>query len=176
VANAVALEGYCPVCVIEMKKWVRGNPSIQATYDGKTYYFPGEDQKRMFTSAPDKYVPALGGDCTVCMADMGARSPGSIRHSALSQNRLYLFPNENMKVKFASDPLRYIKADVALGGNCSVCRVEMNKDVPGSPDVFLRHSGVKYQFASDDQRKMFMANPSKYAVKPGMPAAGSMTK
>ncbi len=26
----VALEGYCPVCIVEAKKWVRGNPRHQA--------------------------------------------------------------------------------------------------------------------------------------------------
>ena len=64
--SSLALGGYCPVCVIEMKKWVRGNPEHQVTYAGKTYRFPGEKQKQTFLANPTKYVPALGGDCTVC--------------------------------------------------------------------------------------------------------------
>ena len=72
--NSVVLEGYCPVCVIKIKKWVRGNPHYAATYDGKTYYFPGEDQKQMFLADPAKYVPALGGDCTVCSSPSIAKT------------------------------------------------------------------------------------------------------
>ena len=107
---------------------------------------------------------------------MSARMPGSIRYSALSQKRLYLFPNEEMKDKFAFDPLRYINADVALNGNCTVCRVEMKQDVAGKPDIFVRNGGMKYQFASEDQRKMFLANPGKYSVGAVAAAAGSTTK
>ena len=88
---SVALQGYCPVCIIKMKKWVKGNPNIQATYDGKTYYFPSSEQKGMFLSDPAKYVPALGGDCTVCLAKMGERVPGTVHHAALA--RVSVGPN-----------------------------------------------------------------------------------
>jgi YHS domain-containing protein len=166
-----------------MKKWVPGHPSIQVAYDGKTYYFPGEEQKQMFLAAPQKYVPALGGDCVVCQTEMGKRMPGSVLHAALSGNRLFLFPNEDMKKKFTSEPRKYAQADVALGGLCSVCRVEMNQDVAGDPQVSLIHGGMRYQFASNDQRNMFLANPSKYAVKggvsksiPGSTSKGSTTR
>jgi YHS domain-containing protein len=167
--SKVALQGYCPVCVVKMKKWVRGNPTIQANYDGKTYYFPGQEQKQMFMADPAQYTPALGGDCAVCMAEMGKRTPGSLQYAALSGNRLYLFPNEKMKQMFRDDPAKYINADLALGGNCAVCRVEMKKDVAGNPDVSYMLGGLRYLFPSEDQRKMFIANPGKYAVK--QPAA-----
>jgi YHS domain-containing protein len=174
VATKVALQGYCPVCVIKMKKWVRGNSSIQATYDGKTYYFPGEEQKQMFMADPAAYVPALGGDCSVCLTDMGQRMQGSVHFAALSGDRLYLFPNEEIKQKFRADPAKYINADLAMGGNCAVCRVEMNKNVAGNPNVSHTFGGFRYLFPSDDQRKMFIANPTKYAVKQA--GGGSTTK
>ena len=44
----VAMEGYCPVCIKDMKKWVKGNAAINALYQGHTYYFPGDEQKKMF--------------------------------------------------------------------------------------------------------------------------------
>ena len=59
-----ALDGYCPVCITKIKKWVRGDPQHQAAHNGKTYWFPGEKQKRMFLADPAKYIPALDGDCT----------------------------------------------------------------------------------------------------------------
>jgi len=60
--QALALSGYCPVCIIEMKKWVKGDPNIHVNYDGHDYAFPGEKQRQMFLANPVKYVPALGGD------------------------------------------------------------------------------------------------------------------
>ena len=160
----VGLQGYCPVCIIKMKKWVKGNPNIQATYDGKTYYFPGEEQKQMFLASPTQFAPALGGDCAVCLTNMKQRMPGSVFHSALNNGRLYLFPSDKQKQMFVSDPGKYNHADVAMNGNCVVCRVEMNKDVPGDPAISLLHGGMKYQFASDEQRNMFNANPAKYTA------------
>ncbi len=164
--NSVALEGYCPVCVIKIKKWVRGNPHYAATYDGKTYYFPGEDQKQMFLADPAKYVPALGGDCTVCYANMGQRVPGNIRHASLYNNRLFLFRTADQKREFVAHQKRYADVDLALGGKCAVCQVEMNKDVPGKPEIAAFYQGFRYLFPSEQQRKMFLANPAKYAVKP----------
>ncbi len=163
----VALEGYCPVCIVEMKKWVRGNPKHQATYDGKTYHFPGDKQKKMFLADPAKYVPALGGDCTVCYAKIGKRVPGNIRHAVYYGKRLFLFPSEVQKNEFLANPKAYADVDLALGGKCAVCRTEMKKDVPGKPEVTAMYEGLRYQFPSDKQRKMFLANPAKYAVKPG---------
>ena len=71
----IGLGGYCPVCIIDANKWAKGSPEYEATYDGVTYYFPEEAIKEKFLANPAKYVPALGGDCIVCYAKLGKRSP-----------------------------------------------------------------------------------------------------
>ena len=164
-ASKVALEGYCPVCVIRLKKWVRGKPEYNATYDGKTYYFPGYEQKEMFLADPVKYVPAFGGDCTVCFANMEKRVPGTIHQATLHDNRLFLFPNEDQKQEFRKNPAKYANVDLALGGICSVCRVELKQNVAGKPEIATIHQGLRYRFPSEQQKKMFLANPAKYAVE-----------
>jgi len=148
-----------------MKKWVKGNPNIQATYDGKTYYFPSSDQKEMFLVDPAKYVPALGGDCTVCLAKMDKRVPGTVHHAALANDRLFLFPSGEQKQEFLANQAKYLDIDLALGGKCAVCRVEINKDVPGNPEIAEYHQGFRHRFPTAKQREMFRANPAKYAVK-----------
>lgn len=163
VAPRLAMNGYCPVCIIEKKKWVRSNQQHQATYDGRIYYFPEEKQKNMFLADPAKYAPALGGDCIVCYAKMGARSPGSVQHGSLYQGRLFLFPDENMRAEFRGNPNPYVNADLAFGGNCAVCRVEMNQQMKGKPSIAAMHDGLRYLFPGEEQRNMFLANPQKYA-------------
>ena len=162
----LALEGYCPVCIIAMKKWVRGKSEHQTTYDGKTYYFPSEKQKEMFVADPAKFVPALGGDCTVCLAKMGKRVAGNIRNAAFHEHRLFLFPSGDQRKEFLAHPKKYTNVDVALGGKCAVCKTEMNKDVPGKPEIAVVHKSMRYLFPGEKQRDMFLANPNKYAVKP----------
>ncbi len=164
VVSNLSLDGYCAVCIIDMKKWVRGNPQHQASYDGKTYYFPTEEIKRTFLADPGKYVPALGGDCTVCLAMIGKRMPGSVFHAAYHQERLYLFPGAEQRQMFVDNPGEYADVDLAMDGQCVVCRVEMNQEVAGDPHFAAYHNGMRYLFPSVEQLQMFHANPQKYAA------------
>lgn len=159
----LALEGNCPVCATKMGKWVKGSPDFQATYDGKTYCFPSERERKMFVADPAKYVPALGGDCTVCYVKMKKRVPGNIRQMTLHEGRLYLFPSEKQKQAFLANPAVFADADLALDGNCPVCLARMGKKVPGKPEFTAVHNGLRYRFPSDRERQVFLANPKKYA-------------
>ena len=167
VARTAALGGYCPVCVIEMKSWMKGSPNYAAEFDGKTYYFPGDKQRTMFLANPDKYAPVLGGDCTVCLADAGKRMPGNIQHASIYQDRLFLFPNAAMKKKFRTDLTRYANVDIAANGNCVVCKVKMNQDVRGKPEFAATYQGMRYLFPGEKQREMFLANPRQFVTNFG---------
>ena len=119
-APQLGLEGYCPVCIIKARKWERGLETIQSIYDGKAYRFPSEQMKAVFEASPTKFVPALGGDCTVCYARSGKRMPGNIRHAALYRGRLFLFPGDGEKQAFTEDPTSYANIDLAAMGDCVV--------------------------------------------------------
>ncbi|WP_144058811.1 hypothetical protein [Rhodopirellula sp. SWK7] len=162
--NAVAIQGYCPVCVIEMKKWVKGDSQFAVQQDGKTYLFPSEERKQMFLKNPMKYTPALGGDCVVALVEMNKRVPGALQHVAMPNDRLYLFANAKAKEMFNGNSDKYVNADLALGGKCSVCRVEMKQDVNGAPQFTSVYQGMRYQFPGLEQQQMFNRNPAKYAV------------
>ncbi len=158
----VALEGYCPVSLKTMHKWVKGDPSIKTVFDGHAYHFAMKDAKGMFLKNPAKYVPVLGGDCAVSLVKMNKRVPGNIRHAVNHKGRLFLFANEKAKKMFAADPKTYANADLALGGNCVVCLVDIKRAVPGKPEFTVFHKGLRYLFPSAKQRDQFLANPKKY--------------
>jgi YHS domain-containing protein len=158
----LALEGFCPVSLKTMKKWVKGDPMIQTTFDGHTYQFANEQGKQMFTADPAKYVPVLGGECVVCLVKMNQRVPGSIRHASIHEGRLFLFTDEDGKKKFWADPQAYANADLAFGGKCAVCRVDMKQAVPGKPEFTVIHKGLRYLFPAAEQQDQFLANPKKY--------------
>jgi YHS domain-containing protein len=158
----VGLDGYCPVCVVEMKKWEKGNPSIASNYDGMTYYFPSSAIKAKFDASPEKYVPVLNGDCIVCLGNMNKRVPGSVRFSALHQNRLYLFPAEQQKSMFLANPAAFEKTDIASDGNCVVCLAKMSQQVPGSMEHTVIHGGKRYLFPSEKEADMFRQSPQQF--------------
>lgn len=161
-----ALNGYCSVCITDMKRWVQGRPDYATEYDGKTYYFPNAKIRSTFLANPAKYVPALGGDCVVCLARMGERVPGTVFFAAFHADRLFLFPGQDQKDMFVEDPAAYANVDLAYGGNCAVCQVEANDEVAGDPEIAAVHNGFRYYFPGEDQRAMFLQDPEKYAWNP----------
>lgn len=169
----LALDGYCPVSILEMKKWVKGNPAHKSVYDGKTYLFANEQGKRMFDSDQAKYVPALGGDCVVALVKMGKRVPGNLRHAAFHDNRLFLFSNEDAQKMFLAQPTAYANADLALNGQCPVCQVNMNQRVAGKPDIAAFHKGFRYLFPATEQRQTFLANPEKFVSAASQSSSGA---
>ncbi len=162
----LALGGYCPVTILEMRKWAKGNPAYQVVYDGHTYRFANEQGQKMLEANPAKYVPALSGDCVVALVTMGKRVPGNIRYSAVHNGRLYLFSSAQAKKMFLADPATYANADLALGGKCAVCAA-MGHDMPGKPEFAAFHQGLRYLFTSAQMRDKFVTNPEKYISAAG---------
>jgi YHS domain-containing protein len=172
----VGLEGYCPVSLKTMQKWVKGDPSIKTLFDGHTYLFANEQGKKMFLADTAKYLPVLGGDCVVSLVKMGKRVPGNIRHATLHEGRLFLFANAGGKKMFLADPQAYANADLAYGGNCVVCNLNMRQTVAGRPEFVVFHKGLRYLFPAAEQRDQFLSNPKKYEVgttSAGQPLNGS---
>lgn len=158
-----ALDGHCAVCLVKAGKWVKGSADHSATYDGRTYLFPSENEKKAFLDDPAKYAPVLNGDCIVCFAKGGVRQPGSIQHTATHDGRIYLFPGPKEKDMFVANPKAFASADLAAGGNCIVCKAAAGKDVPGKPEFTARYNGLRYQFPSDKERQVFLENPARFA-------------
>jgi YHS domain-containing protein len=163
----LALEGYCPVSILEMRKWVKGDPALRIVYDGRTYLFANETGKKMFEANPAKYIPALGGDCVVALVKMGKRVPGDIRHAAFHDGRLFLFSNADTKKMFLGAPASYANSDLALGGNCAVCAAG-GENTPGKLKIAAFHKGLRYFFPSTEQRDEFLAHPEKHVDPDGM--------
>ncbi|MEE9294417.1 MAG: hypothetical protein V3W34_05560 [Phycisphaerae bacterium] len=165
-ANAsppIALDGICPVCLAKMNKSVPGSSQFSSVYDGRTYLFPGAEQKKTFDASPQRFVPVLGGDCVVCKVEKGKDVPGNAEFHVVHDGRLFLFPSIKQKGMFQQNPEKYADADLALGGSCAVCLVNKGKVVAGSADYLTYYDGRRYLFPSPMQKEMFDANPAAYA-------------
>ena len=58
------LLGYDPVAYFAEKKPVRGKHTINATHEGRTYYFSSPANRDTFAAAPARYEPQYGGFCS----------------------------------------------------------------------------------------------------------------
>lgn len=157
-----ALDGYCSVCIVKMNKVVKGDPAYSSVYDGKKYLFPSGEQKAMFDENPAAFAPAMGGNCVVCKVEMKKDVPGKPDIHLVHNGRLYLFPSDEQLKMFKATPEKYADADVALDGNCPVCKVDMKKAVKGKPEFAYDYHAVHYLFPSKEQLEKFKANPRKY--------------
>jgi YHS domain-containing protein len=61
--HGVALEGYDPVSYFVEGVPARGDPTIEATYNGALYRFVSQEHRAIFERDPATYVPAYGGYC-----------------------------------------------------------------------------------------------------------------
>lgn len=166
-AVTTALDGYCAVCAVMDKGWVKGDPNIASVVDGKRYLFPSADVKALFDANPAKFVPAAGGDCVVCQVEKSHKVAGSVQFAAKHEGRLFLFPDEKAKQVFVANPAKYATADLAYGGDCAVCQVNMGKRMPGNADHTAVYKGKRYLFPSDTERQAFLADPARYAERQG---------
>ncbi len=61
--KGVALEGYDPVTYFTDGKPAKGDPKIEATFNGALYHFVSQEHRATFEKEPTKYAPAYGGFC-----------------------------------------------------------------------------------------------------------------
>jgi YHS domain-containing protein len=61
--KGVALEGYDPISYFADEKPAKGDPKVEATYEGALYHFVSQDHRETFEKNPSKYAPAYGGFC-----------------------------------------------------------------------------------------------------------------
>ena len=164
-ANAdLALGGNCAVCMVKKGVVAPGKPEFTSVYDGKRYLFPDASLQAKFDKNPAEFAPTLGGNCTVCKVEMNNDVPGKAEYHAVHNDRLYLFPSAKQLDMFRANPEKYADVDLALGGKCTVCKVEMGKDVEGNSEFAVDHNGKRYLFPGSKQLEMFKRNPAKYAV------------
>ncbi len=103
--------------------------------------------------------PALGGNCPVCLVEMGKVVPGSDKHAVTFDRQVYHFPSDKEKGIFVANPAKYAPA---LGGDCIVCRVNMGVRIPGKVEYAVIHDSRAFLFPSAKERDVFRADPKKY--------------
>lgn len=61
--QGVALEGYDAISYFTDGKPMKGDPKIEATYNGALYHFVSQEHRETFEKSPSTYAPAYGGFC-----------------------------------------------------------------------------------------------------------------
>jgi YHS domain-containing protein len=104
---AQAMDGFCPVTLLEQERWVKGDPRWGAVHRGCTYLFLSQQHQQRFLSDPDRYSPVLSGFDPAHYVDRGELVPGQRAHGMWFRGKTYLFADEQSLDRFAQAPEFY---------------------------------------------------------------------
>jgi YHS domain-containing protein/thiol-disulfide isomerase/thioredoxin len=110
-APPIALEGYCPVTLLEQRKWKRSDPKFGAIHRGRTYLFASEAEQKKFLADPDAFTPVLSGYDPVAFAQRGEMVEGRRSYGLTYNKQIYLFADEASLQTFSKSPQAF--ADTA---------------------------------------------------------------
>jgi YHS domain-containing protein len=98
---AKCFRGHCPVGIAR-KELIRANNEISLDHGGIRYYFANNTARDEFQASPEKFVPAMGGDCIVTFARTGDRVTGNC--VTIYEGRQYWFADAQARSDFKTDP------------------------------------------------------------------------
>jgi YHS domain-containing protein len=103
-APPVAMEGYCPVTLLEQRKWKRSDPKFGAIHRGRTYLFASEAEQQKFLANPDAFSPILSGFDPVVFAQRGEMVEGKRSYGLTYNKQIFLFADEASLQAFSKTP------------------------------------------------------------------------
>ena len=100
VKDGIAVEGYDVVAYFRSGVPTKGQEQLYQLFDGVTYYFNNEENRKAFTENPEKFIPQFGGYCAFGVGfnigeGVGDNKPGKYPVNPESfkivDDKLYLF-------------------------------------------------------------------------------------
>lgn len=104
---ALAMDGFCPVFLMEKNKWKRGDTRWGAVHRDRTYLFASPREQQVFLANPDRYAPMLSGYDPVAFTERGQLIPGRRDCGVWYQSHMYLFADEASLERFRSSPATF---------------------------------------------------------------------
>ena len=104
-----AIKGYDPVAYFISNQPVKGIKTISHAWNGASWHFSSETNKKIFVDNPEKYAPQYGGYCAYGWAK-GYAVKIEPDAWAIEGGKLYLNYNKVVQKDWDKDRVGYIKA------------------------------------------------------------------
>lgn len=88
--DEVAIEGYDPVAYHREAKAIKGDASLEYRWNNVSWYFSSAENRALFQSNPEMYVPQFGGFCATAVST-GLTIDVNPEAWHVDNNKLYLF-------------------------------------------------------------------------------------
>lgn len=112
----LAMEGYCPVTVINEDRWSEGDPSISAIHLGRLYLFSSEEKRSQFLADPEPFTPVLNEIDAVVFFEERRIVPGKREWGMKDpiHQRMFFFSDEASMNHFYQEYERYTQSAIDL--------------------------------------------------------------
>jgi thioredoxin-related protein/YHS domain-containing protein len=113
----LALEGYCPVTLVDEVRWEEGNSNHGVIHLGKLYLFASDTAMQTFLANPEPYTPVLNEIDVVRFFEERVIVPGKRTHGTRIKNRMFFFADEDALEHFQMEWERYYDASIQVMEN-----------------------------------------------------------
>jgi YHS domain-containing protein len=113
-APPIALDGYCPVTLVENRMWQKGKMLHSATHYGRLFFFASANARETFLKDPDRFAPEMLGMDVVQLAEQERWTPGKREFGVFYRDQIWLFTNEGSLRKFEESPETYMAVSMAV--------------------------------------------------------------
>jgi thiol-disulfide isomerase/thioredoxin len=103
-----SFEGHCLTSVVEERKLIKGTPEFESTYRGQSLYFRDDDQRDLFFETPEKYWPALDGQCLLSILESGETVQGKLQYAAVFRDQIWLMSDQEKMKQFIGSPADFV--------------------------------------------------------------------
>ena len=103
-----AIRGHDPVAYFTDGKPVKGDSDINYVWEGATWHFAGDANRKKFIANPKKYAPAYGGYCAYAVAN-GYTASTDPQAWSVVDGRLYLNYSHSVKQRWEKNTSGYIR-------------------------------------------------------------------
>ena len=104
----LALGGYDPVAYFTLGKPMLGSRAIQVTHNGGVYSFATDENRRLFLTSPNRYVPQFDGYSAGGMV-YAIPEPGEPAVFKIIDGKLYVFASARDRLYFEMDQERNLR-------------------------------------------------------------------
>lgn len=119
-AAPIALDGYCPVTLVEKRMWRKGKMLHSVTHYGRLFFFASADARETFLKYPDHFAPEMLGHDVVQFAEHMHWTRGKREFGVFYQDQIWLFESEDSRRKFKESPETYMAVCMATYGKKDV--------------------------------------------------------
>ncbi len=101
--NTPRMRGFCAVSYQTKNKAIKGDEKNKSVYGGWVYHFAGAQERELFISNPDLYLPQYDGYCPLGVSQ-GKKYPGDPNFFHVVSGKTYFFFNQKDKTTFMKNP------------------------------------------------------------------------